>query len=140
MKAGGARRFILSPPLPADDEPLQDGTAIASWEVDYVVTTSVDRYDISDGGAMLFTRWHCASRCAALAAAHGHALPAAASRVALSPCALPARYAAYCCACRSSYSSHRSLYRRPDEGLELPDTRRWGIPHPLRSRAPRQRM
>ena len=45
-----------SPPLPADDEPEKTAEAIASWEVDYVVITSVDRDDIPDGGAEHYAR------------------------------------------------------------------------------------
>lgn len=44
------------PPLPADDEPEKTAEAIASWEVDYVVITSVDRDDIPDGGAEHYAR------------------------------------------------------------------------------------
>jgi len=44
------------PPLPADDEPEKTAEAIASWEVDYVVITSVDRDDIFDGGAEHYAR------------------------------------------------------------------------------------
>lgn len=39
-------------PLPLDpEEPVHTATAIADWGLDYVVLTSVDRDDISDGGA-----------------------------------------------------------------------------------------
>ena len=44
------------PPLPADDEPEKTAEAIASWKVDYVVITSVDRDDIPDGGAEHYAR------------------------------------------------------------------------------------
>jgi lipoic acid synthetase len=44
------------PPLPADDEPEKTAKAIASWAVDYVVITSVDRDDIPDGGAEHYAR------------------------------------------------------------------------------------
>jgi len=44
------------PPLPAEDEPEKTAEAIASWEVDYVVITSVDRDDIPDGGAEHYAR------------------------------------------------------------------------------------
>ena len=44
------------PPLPAADEPEKTAEAIASWEVDYVVITSVDRDDIADGGAEHYAR------------------------------------------------------------------------------------
>ena len=43
-------------PLPADDEPEKTAEAIASWSVDYVVITSVDRDDIFDGGAEHYAR------------------------------------------------------------------------------------
>jgi len=45
-----------TPPLPADDEPEKTAEAIASWSVDYVVITSVDRDDIFDGGAEHYAR------------------------------------------------------------------------------------
>ena len=45
-----------APPLPAADEPEKTAEAIASWNVDYVVITSVDRDDIPDGGAEHFAR------------------------------------------------------------------------------------
>ncbi len=45
-----------SPPLPAEDEPEKTAEAIASWKVDYVVITSVDRDDIPDGGAEHYAR------------------------------------------------------------------------------------
>jgi lipoic acid synthetase len=45
-----------APPLPAADEPEQTAEQIASWEVDYVVITSVDRDDIPDGGAEHYAR------------------------------------------------------------------------------------
>ena len=45
-----------APPLPAEDEPEKTAEAIASWEVDYVVITSVDRDDIPDGGAEHYAR------------------------------------------------------------------------------------
>ena len=45
-----------TPPLPADDEPEKTAEAIASWGVDYVVITSVDRDDIADGGAEHYAR------------------------------------------------------------------------------------
>jgi len=44
------------PPRPADDEPEKTAEAIASWTVDYVVITSVDRDDIFDGGADHYAR------------------------------------------------------------------------------------
>ena len=45
-----------TPPLPAADEPEKTAEAIASWGVDYVVITSVDRDDIADGGAEHYAR------------------------------------------------------------------------------------
>lgn len=40
-----------SPPPPDPKEPLNTAIAIASWGVDYIVLTSVDRDDIPDGGS-----------------------------------------------------------------------------------------
>ncbi len=45
-----------SPPPIAADEPEKTADEIASWEVDYVVITSVDRDDMPDGGADHFAR------------------------------------------------------------------------------------
>jgi len=45
-----------TPALPAEDEPEKTAEAIASWGVDYVVITSVDRDDIADGGAEHYAR------------------------------------------------------------------------------------
>ena len=45
-----------TPPLPAEDEPEKTAEAIASWDVGYVVITSVDRDDIFDGGAEHYAR------------------------------------------------------------------------------------
>ncbi|KAL1507655.1 hypothetical protein AB1Y20_007272 [Prymnesium parvum] len=45
-----------APPLPAEDEPENTADEIASWEVDYVVITSVDRDDLPDGGAEHYAR------------------------------------------------------------------------------------
>uniref|UniRef100_A0ACD5WKQ8 Uncharacterized protein n=1 Tax=Avena sativa TaxID=4498 RepID=A0ACD5WKQ8_AVESA len=39
------------PPPPDALEPLKTAVAVASWGVDYVVLTSVDRDDIADGGS-----------------------------------------------------------------------------------------
>uniref|UniRef100_A0A183BZ74 Lipoyl synthase, mitochondrial n=1 Tax=Globodera pallida TaxID=36090 RepID=A0A183BZ74_GLOPA len=39
------------PPAPDPDEPLNTAKAVKSWGVDYIVLTSVDRDDLSDGGA-----------------------------------------------------------------------------------------
>ncbi|KAL3111657.1 hypothetical protein niasHT_013768 [Heterodera trifolii] len=39
------------PPPPDPEEPLNTAKAVASWGVDYIVLTSVDRDDLSDGGA-----------------------------------------------------------------------------------------
>lgn len=43
-----------NPPPLDPDEPKNTGTAIASWGLDYVVLTSVDRDDIEDGGSSHF--------------------------------------------------------------------------------------
>ncbi|GIY57305.1 lipoyl synthase, mitochondrial [Caerostris darwini] len=40
-----------APPPPDPNEPINTAQAIADWNLDYVVLTSVDRDDISDGGA-----------------------------------------------------------------------------------------
>ncbi|KAG8198680.1 hypothetical protein JTE90_015507 [Oedothorax gibbosus] len=40
-----------TPPPPDPDEPKNTAQAIADWNLDYVVLTSVDRDDLSDGGA-----------------------------------------------------------------------------------------
>uniref|UniRef100_A0A915D455 Lipoyl synthase, mitochondrial n=1 Tax=Ditylenchus dipsaci TaxID=166011 RepID=A0A915D455_9BILA len=40
-----------NPPKLDENEPINTAKAIASWGVDYIVLTSVDRDDISDGGA-----------------------------------------------------------------------------------------
>ncbi|XP_063231895.1 lipoyl synthase, mitochondrial [Bacillus rossius redtenbacheri] len=40
-----------APPPPDPDEPRNTAAAIASWGLDYVVLTSVDRDDLADGGA-----------------------------------------------------------------------------------------
>lgn len=42
------------PPPPDPDEPVNTATAIASWNLDYIVMTSVDRDDLPDGGAAHF--------------------------------------------------------------------------------------
>uniref|UniRef100_A0A183CJJ0 Lipoyl synthase, mitochondrial n=1 Tax=Globodera pallida TaxID=36090 RepID=A0A183CJJ0_GLOPA len=39
------------PPPPDPEEPLNTAKAVKSWGVDYIVLTSVDRDDLSDGGA-----------------------------------------------------------------------------------------
>jgi len=44
------------PPPPDEDEPLNAAFAVASWGVDYIVLTSVDRDDLPDGGAGHFAR------------------------------------------------------------------------------------
>ncbi|XP_041359065.1 lipoyl synthase, mitochondrial-like [Gigantopelta aegis] len=41
-----------NPPPPDRNEPLKTARAIASWGLDYVVLTSVDRDDLPDGGAI----------------------------------------------------------------------------------------
>nr|XP_006814380.1 PREDICTED: lipoyl synthase, mitochondrial-like [Saccoglossus kowalevskii] len=43
-----------APPPPDPQEPVNTALAIASWGLDYVVLTSVDRDDIQDGGASHF--------------------------------------------------------------------------------------
>ncbi|KAJ4826186.1 Lipoyl synthase, chloroplastic [Turnera subulata] len=43
-----------NPPPPDPLEPLHTATAIASWGVDYIVLTSVDRDDLPDGGSSHF--------------------------------------------------------------------------------------
>lgn len=45
-----------NPPPIAADEPEEVGDNIASWGVDYVVITSVDRDDLPDGGSSHFAR------------------------------------------------------------------------------------
>lgn len=44
-----------NPPPPDPLEPLNTAKAIASWGLDYVVLTSVDRDDLSDGGSSHFS-------------------------------------------------------------------------------------
>lgn len=48
-----------APPAPDPNEPLHTATAIASWGLDYVVLTSVDRDDLHDGGAEHFAQTVC---------------------------------------------------------------------------------
>ncbi|XP_072170887.1 lipoyl synthase, mitochondrial-like [Diadema setosum] len=43
-----------TPPPPDPNEPMNTATAIASWGVDYIVLTSVDRDDLTDGGSAHF--------------------------------------------------------------------------------------
>nr|XP_023029811.1 lipoyl synthase, mitochondrial [Leptinotarsa decemlineata] len=43
-----------APPPPDKNEPVNTATAIASWGLDYVVLTSVDRDDLPDGGSNHF--------------------------------------------------------------------------------------
>ncbi|KAK9883060.1 hypothetical protein WA026_001265 [Henosepilachna vigintioctopunctata] len=45
-----------APPPPDIDEPLNTATAIASWGLDYIVLTSVDRDDLEDGGSNHFAK------------------------------------------------------------------------------------
>lgn len=40
-----------APPPLDPDEPIKTATAIASWGIDYIVLTSVDRDDLPDGGS-----------------------------------------------------------------------------------------
>jgi lipoic acid synthetase len=44
-----------TPPPPDPDEPTNVAEAIASWGLDYVVITSVDRDDLPDQGSGHFT-------------------------------------------------------------------------------------
>ncbi|KAK7794534.1 hypothetical protein R5R35_009658 [Gryllus longicercus] len=43
-----------APPPPDPSEPVNTATAIASWGLDYIVLTSVDRDDLPDGGSNHF--------------------------------------------------------------------------------------
>ncbi|KAG5897151.1 hypothetical protein JTB14_020880 [Gonioctena quinquepunctata] len=43
-----------APPLPDINEPINTASAIASWGLDYIVLTSVDRDDLPDGGSNHF--------------------------------------------------------------------------------------
>mmetsp|Transcript_11149 Transcript_11149/g.34155 ORF Transcript_11149/g.34155 Transcript_11149/m.34155 type:complete len:345 (-) Transcript_11149:154-1188(-) len=45
-----------APPELDDSEPFNTAAAIAKWNINYVVLTSVDRDDLTDGGAMHFAR------------------------------------------------------------------------------------
>lgn len=45
-----------TPPPPDPNEPLNTAQAVASWNLGYVVLTSVDRDDLPDGGADHFAR------------------------------------------------------------------------------------
>nr|CAD7601336.1 unnamed protein product [Timema genevievae] len=45
-----------APPPPDPNEPLNTATAIATWGLDYVVLTSVDRDDLPDGGSKHFAQ------------------------------------------------------------------------------------
>jgi len=45
-----------TPAPPDPNEPVNTATAVASWNVDYVVLTSVDRDDMPDGGADHFAQ------------------------------------------------------------------------------------
>ncbi|KAI8798304.1 lipoyl synthase mitochondrial [Biomphalaria glabrata] len=45
-----------NPPPPDPMEPINTATAIADWNLDYVVLTSVDRDDLPDGGASHFAQ------------------------------------------------------------------------------------
>ncbi|KAJ8604307.1 hypothetical protein CTAYLR_002545 [Chrysophaeum taylorii] len=45
-----------APAAPDEDEPLNAALAVAAWDVDYVVLTSVDRDDLPDGGAGHFAK------------------------------------------------------------------------------------
>ena len=45
-----------APPPPDPHEPENTAAAVASWGLDYVVLTSVDRDDLPDGGAAHFAK------------------------------------------------------------------------------------
>ena len=45
-----------TPPPPDPDEPVNTAKAVASWNVGYVVLTSVDRDDMTDGGSEHFAK------------------------------------------------------------------------------------
>ncbi|XP_066254182.1 lipoyl synthase, mitochondrial [Euwallacea similis] len=45
-----------APPLPDPNEPVNTAQAIASWGLDYIVLTSVDRDDLPDGGSNHFAQ------------------------------------------------------------------------------------
>ncbi|XP_050306184.1 lipoyl synthase, mitochondrial [Anthonomus grandis grandis] len=45
-----------APPPPDPNEPVNTAKAIASWGLDYIVLTSVDRDDLPDGGSNHFAR------------------------------------------------------------------------------------
>ncbi|XP_047341591.1 lipoyl synthase, chloroplastic [Impatiens glandulifera] len=49
-----------NPPPPDPMEPLNTALAVASWGVDYIVLTSVDRDDLPDGGSGHFARTNIA--------------------------------------------------------------------------------
>jgi lipoic acid synthetase len=51
-----AVKTAAQPPAPDPDEPLNVAAEVASWDIDYVVLTSVDRDDLPDGGAAHFAR------------------------------------------------------------------------------------
>lgn len=45
-----------APPPPDPNEPINTAKAIASWGLDYIVLTSVDRDDLEDGGSAHFAK------------------------------------------------------------------------------------
>lgn len=45
-----------SPPLPDPNEPVNTAKAITSWGINYIVLTSVDRDDLTDGGSSHFSQ------------------------------------------------------------------------------------
>ncbi len=45
-----------APPLPDPNEPFNTAKAISDWGLDYVVLTSVDRDDLTDGGSQHFAQ------------------------------------------------------------------------------------
>lgn len=47
-------KTAAKPPPPDAAEPIKVAGAVANWDVDYVVLTSVDRDDLQDGGAAHF--------------------------------------------------------------------------------------
>ncbi|CDI83005.1 lipoic acid synthase, putative [Eimeria praecox] len=49
-----AIKTSAKPPPPDPEEPQKVAEAVAKWDIDYVVLTSVDRDDLPDGGAQHF--------------------------------------------------------------------------------------
>lgn len=48
--------FSRTPPPLDPAEPENTATAVTSWNLDYVVVTTVDRDDLPDGGAAHFAQ------------------------------------------------------------------------------------